>query len=118
MKTSSKLSNLVILEDETQKNIAKFMPKKGTMESAKAVKTEIDLRGMMLEEAIMETDMFLDRALMSGLNMITVIHGKGTGALRNGIQTMLRRHPHVKAFRLGKYGEGENGVTVVELKNS
>ncbi len=118
MKTSSKLSNLVILEDETKKNIQKFIPQKHVGDGAKTVKTEIDLRGMMLEEAILETDMFLDRAAMTGLSTVTVIHGKGTGVLRNGVQQMLRKHPHVKSFRLGKYGEGENGVTVVELKNS
>lgn len=118
MKTTSKLSNLVILEDETRKNIQKFIPQKHMGDGAKTVKTEIDLRGMMLEEALSETDMFLDRAAMSGLSSVTVIHGKGTGVLRNGVQQMLRKHPHVKSFRLGKYGEGENGVTVVELKNS
>ncbi len=73
---------------------------------------------MQLEEALLEADMFLDRVAMAGLNTVTIIHGKGTGILRTGIQQMLRKHPHVKSFRLGKYGEGENGVTVVELKNS
>ena len=117
MKTTSKLSNLVILEDETKKNIAKFIPQKNVKGGTKTVKTEVDLRGMILEEAMDEADMFLDRAAMSGLSSVTIIHGKGTGVLRSGIHSMLRRHPHVKAFRLGRYGEGENGVTVVELKN-
>ena len=117
MKTTTTLSNLVIREDETRKNIEKFIPKKHITDASKTIKTEIDLRGMMLEEAMAETDMFLDRAAMAGLSTVTVIHGKGTGILRNGIQQMLRKHPHVKTFRLGKYGEGENGVTVVELKN-
>lgn len=118
MKTTTNLSSLVILEDETKKNIAKFIPQKHVESSAKTVKTEVDLRGMQLEEALVEADMFLDRATMAGLNTVTIIHGKGTGILRNGIQQMLRKHPHVKSFRLGKYGEGENGVTVVELKHS
>ncbi len=118
MKTGAKLSSLVILEDETKKNIMKFIPQKSVASGTKSVKTEIDLRGMMLEEALMEADMFLDRAVMSGLGTVTLIHGKGTGVLRNGIQDMLKRHPHVKSFRYGRYGEGENGVTVVELKNS
>ncbi len=117
MKTGAKLSNLVILEDETKKNISRFIPQKHTG-GVKSAKTDIDLRGMMLEEALSETDMFLDRATMSGLSSVTIIHGKGTGVLRNGIQDMLRRHPHVKSFRNGRFGEGENGVTVVELKNS
>ncbi len=118
MKTGAKLSSLVVLEDETKKNIMKFIPPKSVTGGIKSVKTEVDLRGMMLEEALMEADMFLDRAVMSGLGSVTLIHGKGTGVLRNGIQDMLRRHPHVKSFRYGRYGEGENGVTVVELKNS
>ena len=118
MKTGAKLSSLVILEDETKKNIMKFIPQKSVGGDTKSIKTEVDLRGMMLEEALMEADMFLDRAVMSGLGTVTLIHGKGTGVLRNGIQDMLRHHPHVKSFRYGRYGEGENGVTVVELKNS
>ena len=119
MKTTSKLSNLVILEDETKKNIAHFIPKRNTSSGGvSSVKTEIDLRGMMLEEALNETDMFLDRSVMAGLGTVTIIHGKGTGTLRAGIQDMLRRHPQVKSYRNGRYGEGENGVTVVELKNS
>ena len=118
MKTTSKLTSLVILEDETKKNIAKFLPQKNVTSGSKTVKTEVDLRGMVLEEALTEADMFLDRAAMSSLSTVTIIHGKGTGVLRSGIHTMLRKHPHVKSFRLGRYGEGENGVTVVELKNS
>ena len=117
MKPGAKLANLVILEDETRKNIAKFIPQKNVSGGTKAAKTEIDLRGMLLEEALMEVDIFLDTAVMSGLSNVTLIHGKGTGVLRSGIQDMLRRHPHVKSFRNGKFGEGESGVTVVELKN-
>lgn len=117
MKTSANLSSLVILEDETKKNAMKFIPQKNVVSGTKTVKTEIDLRGKLLEEALMETDMFIDRAILSGLASVTIIHGKGTGVLRSGIQDMLRRHPHVKSFRNGRFGEGENGVTVVELKN-
>ncbi len=118
MKTSAKLTSLVILEDETKKNIEKFLPQKNVTSGSKTVKTEVDLRGMVLEDALLETDMFLDRAAMSSLSTVSIIHGKGTGVLRSGIHNMLRKHPHVKSFRLGRYGEGENGVTVVELKNS
>lgn len=118
MKTTAKLSGLVILEDETKQNLMRFIPQKNVSNGTKSAKTDIDLRGMMLEEAIMETDMFLDRACLSGLSSVTLIHGKGTGTLRSGIQNMLRRHPQVKSFRNGKYGEGENGVTIVELKSS
>jgi len=78
--------------------------------------TEINLLGMTVEDAILEVDRFLDNGVMKKLNVLYIIHGKGTGALRNGIHQYLRKHPHVKYFRLGTYGEGESGVTVVELK--
>ncbi len=116
MKATAKLSNLVILEDETKENLMRFIPQKNVVSGTKSAQTDIDLRGMVLEEAMMEADRFLDRACLSGLSVVTLIHGKGTGVLRSGIQDMLRRHPHVKSFRNGRFGEGENGVTVVELK--
>ncbi|MFC4776994.1 endonuclease MutS2 [Paenibacillus sp. GCM10023252] len=80
------------------------------------VRMELDLRGANLEEAIMEVDQFLDESFLSGLGQVFIIHGKGTGILRTGIQQYLRKHSLVKAFRLGNYGEGGNGVTVAELK--
>ena len=76
---------------------------------------EINLLGMTVEEALMETDQFIDHAVMNGQTMVYLIHGKGTGALRNAIHQHLRGHKNVKSFRLGRYGEGEAGVTVVEL---
>ena len=78
--------------------------------------TELDLRGQNIEEALLEVDRFIDNAVMAGLERITIIHGKGTGALRAAVQQHLKRHPSVKAFRLGSYGEGETGVTIAELK--
>ena len=80
------------------------------------VKTEVDLRGMTLEEALLDADRFLDDAYMAGLNQVSIIHGKGTGVLRAGISDLLKRHRLVKSYRLGRYGEGETGVTIVELK--
>jgi DNA mismatch repair protein MutS2 len=77
---------------------------------------ELDLRGSNVEEAIMETDRFLDEAFLASFGQVYIIHGKGTGVLRTGITDYLRRHKHVKSFRLGNYGEGGNGVTVVEMK--
>ena len=77
---------------------------------------ELNLLGYTVEEALAETDKFLDNAILRGQQTVYIIHGKGTGALRNAIQKHLRTHRGVKSFRLGRYGEGETGVTVVELK--
>lgn len=82
----------------------------------RSAKTDLDLRGLSIEEALLEADQFIDNAVMSGLETITLIHGKGTGALRTAIQQHLRSHPSIKSYRLGTYGEGENGVTIAELK--
>ncbi|MCD1259315.1 endonuclease MutS2 [Paenibacillus athensensis] len=79
------------------------------------VRMELDLRGMNLEEALMEADRFLDESIMSNLGQVYLIHGKGTGVLRTGMQEYLRRHKHVKSYRYGNYNEGGVGVTVVEL---
>jgi len=80
------------------------------------VSTSVDLRGMDSEEAIFTVDKYLDEAYLGGLKETTIIHGKGTGVLRKTITDMLKRHGHVKTYRLGNYGEGGSGVTVVELK--
>ena len=77
---------------------------------------ELNLLGYTVEEALAETDKFIDNAVLRGQNTVSIIHGKGTGALRAAIQKHLRTHKNVKSFRLGRYGEGETGVTVVELK--
>ncbi|WP_449600239.1 endonuclease MutS2 [Paenibacillus sp. Marseille-Q9583] len=80
------------------------------------IRRELDLRGANLEEAIMETDRFIDEAFLGNLGQISIIHGKGTGVLRTGIQEYLRKHRHVKSYRLGNYNEGGAGVTVAELQ--
>ncbi|AIQ46053.1 recombination and DNA strand exchange inhibitor protein [Paenibacillus sp. FSL R7-0273] len=80
------------------------------------IRSELDLRGANLEEAIMETDRFIDEAFLGNLGQIYIIHGKGTGVLRTGIQEYLRKHRHVKSYRLGNYNEGGAGVTVAELE--
>ncbi|MBQ2890561.1 MAG: Smr/MutS family protein, partial [Clostridia bacterium] len=116
MKITSKISNLVLLPENDTKELMKFAPKSKQSIGAKEVRTEIDLRGMLLEEALVETDKFIDGCIMSGLSSCTVIHGKGTGTLRKGIHDMLRKNNRIKSYRLGKYGEGENGVTIIEFK--
>ncbi|HIR61380.1 MAG TPA: Smr/MutS family protein, partial [Candidatus Faecivivens stercoravium] len=77
---------------------------------------EIDLRGMNAEEALLEVDQFIDSCVLSGVHQVTIIHGKGTGVLREAVQQHLKKHKSVKSFRLGAYGEGETGVTIAELK--
>lgn len=80
------------------------------------VRTELDLRGANLEEALIEADRFIDEAFLGNLGQVHIIHGKGTGVLRSGIQEYLRKHRHVKSYRLGNYNEGGAGVTVAELQ--
>lgn len=82
----------------------------------KSVESRLDLRGLDAEEAIYRTDKYLDEACMSNLGEVTIVHGKGTGVLRKAISNMLKKHPHVKSYRLGVYGEGGDGVTIVEIK--
>lgn len=82
----------------------------------KSVSMECDVRGMNLEEAILAVDLYLDNCMLHSLKQVQVIHGKGTGVLRSGIQAHLKKHRAVQEFRLGRYGEGEDGVTVVTLK--
>ncbi|KZL93703.1 endonuclease MutS2 [Clostridium magnum] len=114
MKISVKLKDL-----RASKGITKEEKKKIKREAKlnlRAVSTSVDLRGMDAMEAMYTADKYLDDAYMGGLSEVTVIHGKGTGILRNAITDMLKRHSHVKKYRLGEYGEGGTGVTVVELK--
>ena len=81
-----------------------------------SIEPQIDLRGMESVEAVLAAERYIDSAVMSRLKTVTIIHGKGTGALRAAVQQMLKRNKSVKSFRLGRFGEGEAGVTVVELK--
>lgn len=82
----------------------------------RTVSGEVDLRGMASDEAIMELDKYIDNAVLSGITTITVIHGKGTGTLRKAVQAHLRNHKNILSFRTGTFGEGENGVTIAEIK--
>lgn len=114
MKINSHITNLRLIKDSSSdKHIAK--QKSGGLRMAN-IKTEIDLRGQMLEDAVFAAEKYIDEAFLGGLGTVTIIHGKGTGVLRKGIHDMLKVNPCVKSYRLGVYGEGETGVTIVELK--
>lgn len=116
MKINSHISNLrLVQEQEVKKPTPATKGKSGSLRSD-SIKSEIDLRGTTVDEALILTEKYLDDAYLASLNTVTIIHGKGTGALRQGIHNMLRRNPHVKSFRLGTFGEGESGVTIVTLK--
>jgi len=114
MKFKAKLSQLRMKQPAKEKEKVTVRAKTGMM--ARTVASECDVRGMMLEEALGAVERYLDEAMLAGLNEVTIIHGKGTGVLRAGIQQDLRKNRHVKSFRRGLYGEGEDGVTVVALK--
>lgn len=113
MKISVKLKDLRKVPNEPKKKEKKKREVKLNM---KSVDNRIDLRGMDSEEACYRTDKYLDEAYLGNLGEVTIVHGKGTGILRKAINDMLKRHPHVKSYRLGVYGEGGDGVTIVELK--
>ena len=115
MNVSAKEDEVLLLEGEKAPE-RKSAPMKGGASIRAAVPTEIDLRGMESLEAVAAAEQYLDSAVMAKLGTVTIIHGKGTGALRAAIQQMLKRNKLVKSFRAGRFGEGEMGVTVVELK--
>lgn len=115
MTVNAKEDELLLIEDTA--NAKKKQNSAATVElRAASVPMELDLRGMESIEALAIAERYIDQAVMAKLSTVTIIHGKGTGALRSTVQQMLRRNKHVKSFRLGRYGEGETGVTVVELK--
>ena len=99
----------------TAKKQPQFAPSQRILRTASAAR-ELDIRGMETLEAESVLDNYIDAAVMAHLETVTIIHGKGTGALRKAVHASLRRNKAVKSFRLGNYGEGESGVTVVELK--
>lgn len=113
MKLTVKLNDLRLIEEK--KPLAASSGKVG-LGAGKQVGLELDVRGMLVDEANIVVDRYLDDAYNAGLTEVNIIHGKGTGALRSGIQAFLKRHPLVKGYRMGSYGEGDAGVTVVTLK--
>ena len=117
IKTRVKVETLRLLEQEKESRPAAPAVRRGVESRAvRKTATELDLRGKAADEALMELDSFLDQAIMGGMETVTIIHGKGTGVLRSAVRQHCRRHPSVRTFRPGVYGEGEDGVTVAELK--
>ncbi|MBE6842958.1 MAG: endonuclease MutS2 [Ruminococcus sp.] len=120
MKMKLNVSELRLVEkDKTkQKNKgnakASMNPKRNV--ASRQVQQELDIRGYASDEGVMEVEMFINHAVMTGLTLVTVIHGKGTGVLRKAVHARLKTLPVVKSYRLGVYGEGEDGVTIIELK--
>ncbi|MBR2977924.1 MAG: endonuclease MutS2 [Oscillospiraceae bacterium] len=115
MKLTAKKNEIYLLEKESNQVSRKPAPA-APRELRRAADSELDIRGMAADEAIPVLDQFLDQAILSSLVTVRIIHGKGTGVLRKAVQEHLRRCKHVKGFRIGVYGEGENGVTIAELK--
>ncbi|MBR2927080.1 MAG: endonuclease MutS2 [Clostridia bacterium] len=118
LKTRTKLSNLQLIEEKPQ--FISQKSKKPASEYHASVnrdfRDEIDLRGLLGDEGWLAVDKYLDEATLAGFRTVRLIHGKGTGALRNALWKRLKSDRRIEAFRLGKYGEGDGGVTVVELK--
>ena len=118
LRSQVNISDLEIIEEPSPYAPKKFSrTSKGRIGMSKSlsVSTEINLLGKTVDEAVAELDKYLDDALLSHLNTVRVIHGKGTGALRKGIHEYLRRQKHVKSYHLAEFGEGDAGVTIVEL---
>ena len=117
-----KIGNLRLLDKKkvqfngTNVRTGKGSVKKSVNVSGRSASMECDLRGMTVDEALLTLDSFIDNAILTHVHQITIIHGKGTGALRAAVQAHLKQHKAIRTFRLGVYGEGEAGVTVAELK--
>ncbi len=105
-----------VTEGETAKSVKKIIQSATHQLRTMAASPEVDLRGMTGDEAVVELDRFLDQAAMGKLQEVRIIHGKGTGVVRQRVREHLKRSPYVKSFRPGRFGEGEDGVTVAELR--
>ena len=115
LRVTAREDEVLLLENE-KPAVTVRTESRGTALRQSAVSSELDIRGMAVDEALPVLDNFLDAAYMGNLPNARIIHGKGTGVLRAAVQEELRRCKYVKSFRLGVYGEGESGVTIVEFK--
>ncbi|MBO5087218.1 MAG: Smr/MutS family protein, partial [Lachnospiraceae bacterium] len=115
LQSTVKITDVEIIQEKKQTKPEKTAQYRAAVNKSMNIKPEINLLGLTVDEAIMELDKYLDDACLSHLNQVRVVHGKGTGALRKGIHEYLKRQSYVKNFRLGEFGEGDAGVTIVEL---
>ena len=115
LKIRTNVSNLCIDESQVKKETTYTTFKKAELKN-KTITSEIDIRGATVADGVMDAEKYIDDAVMLKLEKVSIIHGKGTGVLRSAIHAMLKKHPNIKSFRLGLFGEGEDGVTIVELK--
>ena len=116
IKTRVPINNLRLLKQEKVKVPKRSVTRTVRNDTRKGASAEVDVRGEIVMDALLDVDRAIDAAVLQGLHQITIIHGKGTGTLRTEIQKHLKKHPSIRTFRLGAFGEGDSGVTVAELK--
>ena len=119
IKTKTNVKNLYLVTAEKSKvntQSAQKRPQKKTVTVDRSFSPSYDVRGRNTEDAWVEIDKYIDQALIAGIKSVTIVHGKGTGALRKGLWEFFRKDARVKKYRNGEYGEGDFGVTVLELK--
>ena len=123
LQSTVKISDVEIIKDVYPKRQEKAasggqgVSYHGNMGKSRTIKPEINLIGLTVDDAVMELDKYLDDACLSHLNQVRIVHGKGTGKLRDAVQRELKKIKYVKSFRTGEYGEGDAGVTIVKFKD-
>ena len=112
------IKDVIILEDNNKASVKKGMGGSGAIKASKTftLSSEINLIGKPVDEAIAHLDKYLDDAYLSHIPSVRIVHGKGSGALRNAVQNHLKRQKYIKSYRLGTFGEGDAGVTIAEFK--
>jgi len=119
LRSQVNISDLVLIDEDkpaASSYLSKSQTGKMKMSKTLSISSEINLLGKTVDEALAELDKYLDDAYLARLSTVRVVHGKGTGALRNAVQNHLKRIKYVKSYRLGEYGEGDAGVTIVTFK--
>ncbi len=117
MKIKTHISNLQPIKRVKEKaKVQQKYSKKSLSSKSRTMTAELDLRGFLVHEGLQELEKFIDDAILTGLGQVSIIHGKGTGAMRNGVHDYLKRSPSISEYRLGEFGEGDMGVTIAKLK--